>query len=58
MAIDYEGAGPKKDMWAHFKTRESNKIDDIEGTKAQPRHKPRDRSPGFDAYDYSDITKA
>jgi hypothetical protein len=45
MAIDYEGAGP-------------NKIDDIQGTKAEMRHKPRNRSPGFDAYDYSDITKA
>jgi hypothetical protein len=45
-------------MWAHIKTRESNKINDIEGTKAEARHKPRNRSPGFDAYDYSDITKA
>ena len=58
MAIDYEGAGPKKDLWAHIKTRESNKIHDIEGTKAEWRHKPRNRSPGYDAYDYSDITKA
>lgn len=58
MVIDYEGAGPKKDLWAHIKTREANKIDDIEGTKADMRHKPRNRSPGYNAYDYSDITKA
>ena len=33
MAIDYEGAGPRKDQWQHFKTRTSNKIDDIPGSK-------------------------
>jgi len=40
-----------------IKTREVNKVDDIEGAKASIRHKGRDRSPDFNAYDYSDITK-
>jgi len=34
------------------------KLDDIEGTKARPRHSPRKNSGGFDNMDYSDITKA
>lgn len=34
------------------------KIDDIEGTKAKPRHSPRQNANGYNSYDYSDITKA
>lgn len=34
------------------------RIDDIEGTKAKMRHSPRQKANGYDAYDYSDITKA
>jgi hypothetical protein len=33
-------------------------IDDIEGTKAKARHSPRQRAGSYNAYDYSDITKA
>ena len=38
---DIEGARPKKVKQNDIKTREVNKIDDIEGTKAQLRHAPR-----------------
>jgi hypothetical protein len=38
---DIEGARPKKVKQLEIATRESNKIDDIEGTKAQIRHAPR-----------------
>ncbi len=38
---DIDGARPKKTKQLDFETRESNKIDDIEGTKAQIRHAPR-----------------
>lgn len=38
---DIEGARPKKVKYDNIKTRETNKIEDIEGTKAQPRHAPR-----------------
>ena len=34
------------------------KIDDIDGSKSKQLHKPRERSPDFNNYDYSDITKA
>ncbi|CDW78556.1 UNKNOWN [Stylonychia lemnae] len=55
---DIEGARPKKVKQNDIKTREIMKLDDIEGTKATIRHQARQRSNGFDAYDYSDITKA
>jgi hypothetical protein len=35
---DIDGARPKKDKLADVKTRETMKINDIEGTKAVPRH--------------------
>lgn len=54
---DIEGAKPKKNKLEGIKTREANKIDDIEGTKALPRHAPRNNSGGYNVYDYSDITK-
>jgi hypothetical protein len=38
---DIEGARPKKSKLNDIKTREVNKIDDIEGTKAELRHAPR-----------------
>ena len=54
---DIDGARPKKSKQIDIKTREVNKLDDIEGAKAVPRHAPRERSGGYNVYDYSDITK-
>jgi hypothetical protein len=54
---DIEGARPKKNKLEGIKTREVNKIDDIEGSKAQPRHVPRANPGGYNVYDYSDINK-
>ena len=53
---DIEGARPRKYEVIEFARRETMKINDIEGTKAKIRHQPRNRSPDFNAYDYSDIT--
>lgn len=39
--MDIDGAKPKKDKYANIPTKETNKIGDIEGTKANLRHKPR-----------------
>ena len=39
------------------KTRDVLRIDDIEGTKAQLRHRPRLNSGGYTTYDYNDVTK-
>lgn len=55
---DIPGARPKKVEYIPVARRETMKIDDIEGTKAEFRHKPRNRSPQYSVYDYSDITKA
>ena len=33
------------------------KLDDIPGTKSKPRHQARERTTGFSAFDYSDVTK-
>jgi hypothetical protein len=38
---DIAGAKPKRDWHDSAKTKETNKIDDIAGTKARPRHSPR-----------------
>jgi len=38
---DIDGARPKKHKVIEFALRETMKIDDIEGTKAKPRHAPR-----------------
>lgn len=54
---DIQGARAKKDWHDRAKTKETNKIDDIEGTKARPRHSPRQNSAGYTSYDYSDITR-
>lgn len=35
---DIDGARPRKDKLANIETRETMKIEDIEGTKAKPRH--------------------
>lgn len=37
--------------------RDILKIDDIEGTRARMRHRSRDRSAGYNAIDYGDVTK-
>jgi len=55
---DIEGVRPKKNKQVEYKTRETMNIDDIEGAKAHIRHSPRRQVPGYDAYDYNDITKA
>jgi len=55
---DIEGAKPKRDWHNDAKTKETNKIDDIDGTRARIRHQPRKNSAGYTSYDYSDITKA
>ena len=41
MVLDIDGARPKKDKYIHIKTRQSNKLDDIEGSKPTIRHKER-----------------
>ena len=38
MVVDIEGARPKKDKYVNVPTKETNKISDIEGTKANFRH--------------------
>ena len=58
MAIDdIDKSRPKADVMAGRATREVMKIDDIEGTRALPRHRPRQNSNGFTTYDYTDVTK-
>lgn len=54
---DIPGARPKHDWHNNAKTKEINKIDDIEGTRAKPRHVARKNSAGYTSYDYSDITR-
>ena len=54
---DIPGARARND-WIHdAKTKETNKIDDIDGTRAMPRHQPRKNSAGYTSYDYTDITR-
>jgi hypothetical protein len=55
---DIQGARAKKDWHDRAKTKETNKIDDIQGTKARQRHSPRQNSAGYTSYDYSDVTRA
>jgi len=58
MAIDdIDKSKPKADMMAGRKTRDPMRLDDIPGTKANMRHKPRQNSGGYTGYDYSDVTK-
>jgi hypothetical protein len=54
---DIQGARPKKDWHNNAKTKETNKIDDIPGTKAVFRHQERKNSAGFTTYDYRDVTQ-
>ena len=54
---DIPGARPKKDWHTEARTKETNKIDDIPGTKAVPRHQERKNSAGFTTYDYRDVTQ-
>ena len=58
MAIDdIDKSKPKADIMAGRATRDVMKIDDIGGTRAQQRHKPRQNAGGYTSYDYNDITK-
>lgn len=58
MAIDdIDKSRPKADIMAGRATRDPMKLDDIAGTRAQQRHKPRQNSNGFTSYDYTDVTK-
>ena len=54
---DIPGAKAKKDWHDKAKTKTTNKIDDIPGTKAHFRHQARQNSAGFTTYDYRDVTK-
>ena len=54
---DIAGAHPKKDWHLNAKTKVTNKIDDIPGTKAVFRHQERKNSAGFTTYDYRDVTQ-
>jgi hypothetical protein len=44
---DIAGARPKRDWHVDAKTKQTNKIDDIEGTRAKMRHSPRKNSAGY-----------
>ena len=58
MAIDdIDKSKPRPDAMAGRPTRDTMKIDDIAGTKANMRHKPRQNAGGYTGYDYSDVTK-
>ena len=54
---DIERSKPKADIMAGRPTRDVMKIDDITGTRAQQRHKPRQNAGGYTGYDYTDVTK-
>ena len=53
---DIDKCKPKADTMAGRKTRDVMAIDDIAGTRAIQRHKPRATST-FNAIDYTDVTK-
>ena len=55
---DIQGAHPRHDWVKEARTKETNKIDDIAGTRARIRHQARKNSAGYTAEDYSDVTKA
>jgi hypothetical protein len=55
---DIPGAKARHDWHEDARTKETNKIDDIEGTRAKARHQPRKNSAGYTSYDYTDITRA
>ena len=54
---DIDKAKPRADTMAGRVTRDVMKVDDIEGTRANQRHKPRQNAGGFTTYDYNDVTK-
>jgi hypothetical protein len=54
---DLEDARPKANRLNQLKTKDVMKVDDIQGTKARPRHQARGISGGYSAFDYSDVTK-
>ena len=54
---DIDKSKPKPDLMAGRATRDPLKVDDIEGTRAQQRHKQRVNAGGFTTYDYTDVTK-
>ena len=49
---------PQVDRLQGRPTRDVLRLNDIEGTRASFRHKPRVKSGGFSSYDYRDVTKA
>ena len=49
---DIDKSKPKADTMAGRATRDVMKVDDIQGTRAQMRHRPRQNSGGFTTYDY------
>lgn len=55
---DIDGVRPRKNKQIEYKTRETMNVNDIEGAKAKQRHSPRQNPGSYNAYDYSDITKA
>lgn len=54
---DIDKARPRQDSTQARPTKDIMKLDDIEGTKARLRHKPRGNSGGYTSYDYTDVTK-
>ena len=54
---DIDRSKPKADAMQGRPTRDVMKVDDIQGTRAQMRHRPRQNSGGFTTYDYNDVTK-
>jgi hypothetical protein len=58
MAVDdIERAQPKKDTQSSIATKNTMKIEDIEGTKSRPRVFQRPRMTTFSTLEYSDVTK-
>ena len=55
---DIHGAQPRQEWQVKARTKETNKIDDIQGTRALPRHAPRKNSAGYSAEDYTDVTRS
>ena len=54
---DIQGVRPKERAHTKWATKETMKLDDIDGTKAKPRHKARENSQGYSGFDYTDVTK-
>ena len=53
---DLPGTKPKVDAFAYRPTRDVLRIDDIVGTRSKPRLRTRQKSVGFNAEDYRDVT--